>query len=177
VTNYIRHFTATTLWHVEISICVWKSHSECINHTCLCWNHTPACWNHTLRSEMSLVRVTITCGSRAEVGKSLFLSIWYSRGTQMRTSRAVFFYNFHWNNVFEYRLFKLYLLSEILPTPGVVHSGMCSKNWMHISWEGGDNYSYYPHNGSTPAWTSDGHNHQVCAVSLKYNFKEAGDVN
>jgi hypothetical protein len=38
--------------HVKITLCVWKSHSVCINHT------RTSC-NHTLRSEITLVLGTI----------------------------------------------------------------------------------------------------------------------
>jgi hypothetical protein len=48
-----------TFMHVEITFCVWKSHSACINRTRACQNLAHACGNyiracesHTLRSEI-----------------------------------------------------------------------------------------------------------------------------
>jgi hypothetical protein len=62
-----------TLVRVEITLCVWKLHSACINHFRKCRNHTRVCGNHnllvqshsadgnfTLRVEITLVRVKIT---------------------------------------------------------------------------------------------------------------------
>jgi hypothetical protein len=51
----------------KITLCVWKSHFACRNHSCAsknhirtCRNHTLTCQNHTLRVEITLVRVEIT---------------------------------------------------------------------------------------------------------------------
>jgi hypothetical protein len=62
-----------TLVRVEITLCEWKSHSACRNHTRACWNHTHscgnhtrACENHTLHAEITVVRVEITLG-RVEI--------------------------------------------------------------------------------------------------------------
>jgi hypothetical protein len=56
---------------VEIALCVLKSHSYVLkSHSChskshcvwknMCKNNTRSCWNSTFRSEITLVRVTIT---------------------------------------------------------------------------------------------------------------------
>jgi hypothetical protein len=54
---------------VEITLCVWKSHSACINHTRICrechihtltcQNYTRVCGNHNLRVKPHSVEITL----------------------------------------------------------------------------------------------------------------------
>jgi hypothetical protein len=45
---------------VQITLCMYKSHSACINHTRKCHNHTHAWQNPTLRVKITLKRIEIT---------------------------------------------------------------------------------------------------------------------
>jgi hypothetical protein len=62
-TNIVRD--VVTFLRVEITLCVYKLHSACVNHTRACRNHTGKCQNYSrvCRKHTQRVKSDFACGN------------------------------------------------------------------------------------------------------------------